>query len=112
MAYALDRLGDIAQSLDPMQKECMFTLALKIVDDTCKMDDYERSVFMQLFDAMRVYKSEFFDPIVFTLISEGRISPTAQIFAQIKPHRKAGMDYIGRPNMKAFKAYVRQCLSE
>ncbi len=111
MAYALDRLGDIARSLDAMQKECMFTLALKIVDDTCKMDEYERSVFMQLFDAMSSYESEFFEPLVFTLISEGRSNPTAQIYAQIKPHRKAGMDYIGRPNMKAFKAYVRECLS-
>jgi hypothetical protein len=108
--YHLDRLDEIAASLDEMQNECMITLALKITDDTCKMDDYEQSVFMSLYDALPSYESTFFEDDVFEIIREGRASPTAQVYAAIKPLRQAGMDYITRPNMKAFKAYVREKL--
>jgi hypothetical protein len=110
--YHLDRIPDIAASLDEMQNECMITLALKITDDTCKMDDYERSVFMEVYDALPSYKSNFFDEDVFDLISTGRSTHTAQIFAAIKPLRQAGMEYITRPNMKAFKAAVREKLKD
>lgn len=112
MSYNLERMPEIAASLDTMQNECIVTLALKIVDDTCKMDDYERSVFMKLYDALPAYKSDFFDAEVFDLIAEGRQTPTAQIFAKIKPLRQAGMDFVTRPTMKAFKADVRRMLSE
>ena len=111
MSYNLDRLPIIAAALDTMQNECLITLALKIVDDTCKMDDYERSVFMKLYDALPEYKSGFFDDEVFGIIAEGRGKPTAQIFAKIKPLREAGMEHITRPSMKAFKATVRKMLS-
>lgn len=110
--YDLNKIPSIAASLDAMQNECLVTLALKIVDDTCKMDDYERSVFMKLYDVLPEYKSGFFEDEVFGIIAEGRDKPTAQIFAKIKPLREEGMEYITRPNMKAFKATVRKMLSE
>lgn len=91
-----------------MHNECMITLALKIVDDSCKMDDYERGVFMQVYDAMQDYHSDFFESDIFELIEETRQNPTAMLFAKIKPFRQAGMEYVGRPKMKSFKAYVRQ----
>ncbi len=108
MNYDLSRIGSVAKNLDPMQNECMITLALKIVDDSCKMDDYERGVFMQVYDAMPHYHSDFFEPDIFDLITETRHSPTAMLFAKIKPFRQAGMEYVSRPAMKSFKAYVRQ----
>jgi hypothetical protein len=111
MCYNLGRIPTIAASLDAMQRECAVTLALKIVDDTCKMDDYERSVFMKLYDALPEYASTFFDDTVFQMIAEGRLQPSARIYAAIKPLREAGMDNVGRPNMKAFKAEVRRRLS-
>ena len=89
----------------------MITLALKITDDTCKMDEYERSVFMSVYDALPSYESSFFDAEVFDLINSGRTEPTAQVYAAIRPLRQAGMDYITRPNMKAFKAMVREKLT-
>jgi hypothetical protein len=95
-----------------MQKECMITLALKIVDDSCKMDDYERGVFMQVYDAMPDYHSDFFESDIFELIEETRHVPTAMLFAKIKPFRQAGMEHVGRPGMKSFKAYVRKKLKE
>ncbi|MDX1296417.1 MAG: hypothetical protein R3302_09115 [Sulfurimonadaceae bacterium] len=110
MNYNLGRLPSIAALLDPMQIECAITLALKIADDSCKMDDYERSVFMKLYDALPEYKSAFFDDEVFTVIAEGRLTPSAHTFARIKPLREAGMNHVTRPNMKAFKAEVRRLL--
>ena len=107
MSYDLTRLPAIAAALEPMQKECLITLALKITDDSCKMDDDERSVFMQLYDTFETIESAFFPPEVFALIAEGRTQPSAQVFGRIMPLRKAGMDHIGQPNMKAFKAAVR-----
>lgn len=108
--YHMERIQDIASSLDEMQNECLITLALKITDDTCKMDDYERSVFMVLYDALPCYQSEFFATEVFDIITQGRNEPTAQIYAMIKPLRESGMAYVTRPNMKAFKAAVRKML--
>ena len=108
--YHLNRIADIAASLDEMQNECMITLALKITDDTCKMDAYERSVFMALYDALPSYTSNFFEPEVFEIIKKGRSEPTALLYGMIKPLREAGMAYITRPNMKAFKAAVREKL--
>jgi hypothetical protein len=107
----MERISQIAATLDEMQNECMITLALKITDDTCKMDAYERSVFMALYDALPSYQSNFFGDEVFDLISTGRTKPTAQVYATIKPIRQAGMEYITRPNMKAFKAAVRKSLT-
>ncbi len=108
--YDLTHIPKIAASLDAMQNECLVTLALKITDDTCKMDDYERSVFMTLYDALPDYQSTFFDSDVFDVIEKGRNEPTAQIFSTIKPLREAGMKYVTRPRMKAFKAAVREQL--
>ncbi len=108
--YDLTRIPKIAASLDAMQNECLVTLALKITDDTCKMDEYERSVFMTLYDALPDYQSTFFDSDVFDVIEKGRNEPTAQIFSTIKLLREAGMKYVTRPRMKAFKATVRKQL--
>lgn len=108
--YDLTRIPQIAESLDEMQNECLITLAMKISDDTCKMDEYEQSVFMRLYDALPGHQSKFFESNAFELISRARNEPTAQIFAQIKPLREAGMAYITRPRMKTFKAVVREGL--
>ena len=111
MSYNLDNIPLIAASLNAEQNECAITLALKIADDSCKMDDYERSVFMKLYDALPEYRSDFFDDTVFELIAEARTNPSARIFGTIKPLREAGMAHLGRPAMKAYKAAVREALS-
>ena len=111
MSYDLGRLEAVAAGLKPIENECLITLALKITDDSCKMDAYERSVFMALYDALPHYGSTFFAPEVFDIIAEGRRHPSAQIFAKIRPLRQAGMDHLTRDVMKAFKAEVRRQLS-
>lgn len=110
--YDLNRISDIALSFDATQKAYAITLALKITDDSCKMDDYERSVFMKLYDALPDYCSDLFDDTVPQLIEIARTDPTAYVFGEIRLLRKKGMDILGRAGMKAFKAEVRRQLKD
>jgi hypothetical protein len=111
MSYDLSLLSSVAANLDSFERDCAITVALKITDDSCKMDDYEKSVFMALYDALPEQTSLFFDPAVFTFIAQGRSEPSARVFAQIKVLREEAMASISRPKMKAFKAVVRVRLS-
>ncbi len=109
--YDLTKIPAVAVILGSFDKDCAITVALKIVDDSCKMDAYEKSIFLTLYKALPEQSSVFFDTPVFTLIKKAEAQPSAQIFAEIKPLREAAMDAITRPKMKAFKAHVRQLLS-
>ena len=109
--YDLNKIPEIACSLSPTHHECLITLALKITDDSCQMDDYERGVFMTLYDALPSYASTLFDAAVFELIAIGRTDPSAYVFGEIRKLRQMGMETLGRPEMKAFKAEVRRLLS-
>jgi hypothetical protein len=111
LSYDLSLLSRVAANLDSFERDCAITVALKITDDSCKMDDYEKSVFMALYDALPEQTSLFFDPAVFTVIAQGRKEPSARVFAQIKALREEAMASISRPKMKAFKAVVRVRLS-
>lgn len=107
--YDFSKVDALASKLEPFEQFCTITLALKIADDTCKMDDYERSLFMALYDAMPK-QSDLFDKQLFETIKEARTNPSAQIFAKIKPLRENAMQTITRPKMKEFKASVRERL--
>ncbi len=111
MSYDLSLLSSVAANLDSFEKDCAITVALKITDDSCKMDTYEKSVFMALYDALPEQTSFYFDPTVFTVIAQGRNEPSSLVFAQIKAFREEAMASISRPKMKAFKAAVRTRLS-
>jgi len=111
MSYDLSLLSSVAANLDSFEKDCAITVALKITDDSCKMDTYEKSVFMALYDALPEQTSLYFDPTVFTIIAQGRNEPSSLVFAQIKAFREEAMASISRPKMKAFKAAVRIRLS-
>jgi hypothetical protein len=111
MSYDLTRLPAVAGNLDSFERDCAITVALKITDDSCKMDGYEKSVFMALYDALPEHASLYFDESVFLAIEQGRNTPSAQIMAKIKTFREEAMASISRPKMKAFKAAVRSRLS-
>lgn len=106
--YNLDKLPEVANNLDTFERDCSITVALKITDDSCKMDEYEKSVFMALFDALETQKSEFFSSDVFDTITLARETPSAKVYAEVKKLREAAMDMITRPKMKAFKATIRK----
>jgi len=105
--YDFDKIDDVAAALDSFECYCTITVALKITDDSCKMDDYERSVFMALYDALPTKQSHLFERNVFDVIYLGRNNPSAQTYSHIKVLREAAMDIISRPRMKAFKTEVR-----
>ncbi len=111
MYYNLDSMAAIAKRLNSFNRDCAVTVALKISDNSCKMDDYEKSVFMLLYKYLNK-KSEFFEDDVFDLIEQANSSPSASIYANIKKRREAAMDFITRPKMKAFKEEIRKQLSE
>lgn len=111
MGYDLSRIPAVAASLSVPYHECLVTLALKITDDSCKMDDYERAVFMRLYDALPAYAGTLFDASAAELIAIGRSDPSAFVFGEIRKLRTHGMDTLGRDAMKAFKAEMRRLLS-
>lgn len=112
MHFDTTRILQIAAGLDLFGVDCAITVALKITDDSCKMDDAQRAPFMALYDALPGRESTLFDSSVFDLIEIGRNDPTAFVFGEIRDLRQMAMDAIGRPKMKAFKAFVRAQLQE
>ncbi len=108
--YNLVELPSIASSLSRFEKDCAITVALKIVDDSCKMDTYEKSIFMALYKALPCRESDFFKQSVFDIIDLTKEAPTAHLYAEIKILREVAMERISRPKMKAFKASIREKL--
>lgn len=100
----------VAANLDTFAKDCAVTVALKISDDSCKMDDEKRAVFMALYDALPSYKSETFDDTIHALIHEARTAPTGAHYGRIKKEREMAMAIITQDKMKAFKSSVRASL--
>lgn len=108
--YNLDKINDVAAALDSFECYCAITVALKITDDSCKMDNYEKSLFMDLYDALPTKESHLFENSVFDVIYLGRNNPSAQTYSHIKILRETAMDVISRPRMKVFKTSVRDKL--
>lgn len=106
----MNPITKVARRLDTFGKDCAVTVALKISDDSCKMDEEQRAVFMDLYDALEPFESELFDESVYALIHSARNFPTATLFAKIKKEREMAMAIITQDRMKAFKASVRATL--
>lgn len=100
----------VAEGLDTFGRDCAVTVALKISDDSCKMDDEKRAIFMALYDVLEPYESQIFDSSVHVLIDEARKSPSAGCYAKIKKEREMAMAIITQEKMKIFKASVRGAL--
>ena len=100
----------VASSLDTFHRDCTVTVALKITDNSCKMDEEQRALFMALYDALPQYKSILFDHGIHELILEAREHPTSALYTQIKKEREMAMSIISQEKMKAFKSSVRTSL--
>lgn len=109
--YNLTRLEQIAAALDEFEQICAMTVALKIADESCKMDEYEKMVFMSLYDHLPLKANRFFDETVAGLITIALESPSAFVFGEIRKLRESAMEMITRPKMKAFKAAIRKRLT-
>jgi len=111
--YDFNKIVFLATELNSFEKDCLITVALKIVDKTCKMDEKEKQLFITLYDALQKNKTDFtdfFDLNIFTLINETRVNPSLKNFGYIKTFREDAMSYITKEKMKAFKANVRKSL--
>ncbi len=108
MNFDLEKLSIVAGTLSAFERDCAITVALKITDDSCKMDDKQRALFMALYDTLPERSSDLFESTVFSLIEIGRDDPSASVFAEIKQLREMAMEKITRPKMKSFKAEVRK----
>jgi hypothetical protein len=102
------QVAAVAATLDLFETDCAITVALKITDDSCKMDDEQRALFMTLYDHLPDRQTTIFDETVFHLIEIGRNNPSAFIFSEIRELREMAMEKITRPKMKAFKASIRK----
>jgi len=111
MSYKLQQLSDVAMKLSDFEKVCAITVALKISDESCKMDLYECSVFMRLYDYILKTAPSFFTDEVFTLIKQVQEEPSMKLISEVKALRESAMDMITRPKMKAFKASIRVRIS-
>jgi hypothetical protein len=108
MSFNTETVARIAASLDAFDTDCAITVALKITDDTCKMDDEQRALFMLLYDTLPSKNTVLFDAAVFDLIAAGRTAPSASVYDAIKLLRETAMKEITRPKMKAFKSSIRK----
>lgn len=111
MSYELKRLPEVAKKLSDFEKICAITVALKISDESCKMDLYECTVFMRLYDYILKSAPSFFKDDIFELIKQVQEEPNMKLFSDIKVLRQSAMDKITRPKMKAFKASIRARIS-
>jgi hypothetical protein len=100
----------VAAGLDVFACDCAVTVALKIADDSCKMDDEQRSLFMSLYDALSPYESVIFNDSIHELIAQMRENPTATLYGAVKYERERAMAIITQEKMKLFKASVRGSL--
>lgn len=103
-------IAKVAGDLDLFGRDCAVTVALKIADDSCKMDDEQRAIFVDLYDALSPYESAIFDKDIHELITHVRLSPTPNLLERVKKEREKAMAIITQEKMKLFKASVRGSL--
>ena len=106
--YDTGKILQLANALDSFERDCSITVALKIVDGTCKMNGDEKSIFMLLYDSIEEKQSAFFETHVFDLIEEAKEYSSSNTLSKIMELREAAMEHITRPQMKAFKVSVRE----
>lgn len=106
----MSTFAQIGEKLDTFHRDCAVTVALKISDDSCKMDDEGRGLFMALYDALPQYQSEIFEENIHALIADAREGLSSALKQKIKNERERAMQIITQERMKAFKASVKSSL--
>lgn len=101
----------IAKELTPFECDCAITVALKISDDSCKMNESDRKIFMSLYRALPPYKSSMFNYGVHVLIINAVFSPSDTVLEMISKEKERAMSIITQEKMKLFKSSIRAKLS-
>jgi len=94
--------------VDPLEIDCVVTLMLKILDGKCKMNEADKEIAVQLYDAvghrpgLRLTASN-----CHALIAEARQENDEALKMRIYEQRLLAETMLSRPVMKAFKARLR-----
>lgn len=95
---------------DEIELQYATILALKILDDSCKMDYDNYNLFMSVYDGICDNKNANFDTKIHQLIALSRgddpIVPKPEYKEAIHNLRVAMMENMHKPYMKAFKQLV------
>lgn len=102
--------ASIAKNLSAFDCDCAVTVALKISDDSCKMDSDGRKHFISLYQSLPTYTSSIYDYSIHSLIINAFYNPSVILFEAIKYERERAMAIITQDKMKAFKASVKTSL--
>jgi hypothetical protein len=96
--------------LDPLQIDCVTTVMLKILDQTCKMPPEEQMAVMAIYREVKDRQSLLFDDSIHAAIHNAmhaRLGDSAQRIHQLRIQAEA---MVPKPVMKHFKRYLRESL--
>ncbi|MEJ2060543.1 MAG: hypothetical protein P8Y64_08680 [Gammaproteobacteria bacterium] len=94
----------------PEQVDCITAVALKVLDNKCKMSPAEKAAGMAVYDAVKHRRAHLFDASVHRIVETARLQPDATVLETIHQLRLHAEDAIPKPAMKRFKAFLRQGL--
>jgi hypothetical protein len=94
----------------PLDVDCTTTVVLKILDGKCKMLPGEKTAVLAVYDVVRQQPGERLDPRVHLLINQARLSPSVEVMQHIHVQRVEAEARISKPEMKAYKAVLRDGL--
>jgi len=96
-----------AAVLEPAEIDCATAVMLKILDGKCKMPAAERTIMMQVYDALKKRPGKCLGPDFHELILAARVAPGHALLEYIYEQRVLAETMISRPVMKDFKARLR-----
>lgn len=101
----------VDEHFEGMDVDCAITVALKILDKKCQMDEASQALFMQVYDAVSEKESRLFKHSLHETIAAARKIACLETLDEIHRQRLYAMEMIPKPTMKAFKAKVRNLLN-
>lgn len=100
----------MATAFGPVQVDCTTAVALKILDNKCKMLPGEKTAVMAVYDAVKALPGELLEPAVHEAIARARNESSESVMQTIHALRVEAEARIPKPVMKAYKAFLREGL--
>lgn len=100
----------LAADFDPLQVDCTTTVVLKILDNKCKMLPGEKVAVMAIYDAVRHRPATLLGKDVHDNISAARSQANDELMQTIHRLRVEAEAVIAKPQMKSYKAFLRNGL--
>ncbi len=94
----------------PSDVDCTTAVALKILDNKCKMLPGEKEAVLAIYDTVKNKPAKLFDASVHNVISCARQKSDEQVLQAIHALRVSAESQIPKPVMKSYKAFLRDGL--